>query len=60
MNPDEDFLLVMTESQAKRLFIRAIDNYLICRSTTGRAKEEVAEQIVTDCILESKFAGTIG
>jgi hypothetical protein len=59
MNPEDDFLLVMTESQAKRLFIRAIDTYINSRSTSGRAKQEIAEQIVTDCILDSTYAGEI-
>jgi len=60
MEPSDDFLLVMAESQLKRLLIHAIDTYINSRSVSGRAKQEVAEQIVTDCILDGKYAGEIG
>ena len=60
MEPSDDFLLVMAESQLKRLLILAIDAYINSRSISGRAKQEVAEQIVTDCILDGKYAGEIG
>ena len=60
MNPEDDFLLVMTESQLKKLLVRAIEQYINSKSISGRPKQDIAEQIVTDCILDGKYAGTIG
>ena len=63
MNPSDDFLLVMTESQLKRLLIHAIDTYIEWRPINGicgTPKQEVVDEIVTDCILDGKYAGEIG
>ena len=63
MNPDDQFLLVLTESGLKQQVLKAIENYLNWQPTDGRmrssAKQEVVDEIVTELIIHGKFAGTI-
>ena len=59
MNPDDQFLLVLTESGLKQQLTKAIDNYIKSTCTNGHAKQEVVDEIVTELIIHGKFAGTI-
>ena len=64
MNPEDDFLLVLTESGLKQQLIRAIEDYLqwkpVDGMVRGSAKQEVVDAIVTDLILHGKYGGQIG
>ena len=64
MNPEDDFLLVLTESGLKQQLTRAIEDYLqwkpVDGMVRGSAKKEVVDAIVTDLILHGKYAGQIG
>jgi hypothetical protein len=60
VNIEDDFLLCLSETSLKQQMLKAIDNYINSTSTTGHAKQEVVDEIVTELILHGKFAGTIG
>ena len=60
MNPDDDFLLVLTESGLREQMLKAIANYINSTSTSGNARREVVDEIITDLIVHGKYAGTIG
>ena len=59
MNPDDDFLLVLTESGLKQQLLKAINNYINSTSISCNAKEEVVDEIISDLLIHGKFAGTI-
>jgi hypothetical protein len=55
MNPETEFMFMMTETQARRLLSTAIEKYI-----NSWNKEEVVDEIISDCFLSGTSLGTIG
>ena len=60
MNPDDDFLLVLTESGLRQQMLKAINRYVDSQLEDGLTPKMIVDQIVTDLIIHGKYAGTIG